>query len=332
MVFHRLTRRQLMFIGGAAAWPLGARSQPSDRMRRIGVLIIFSQSDAEPTAWLKAFQDELHKFGWEQGRDLQFENHFAGIDSQRLRNSAAELVAKNPDAIFAVTTLALAALNQEAGAIPIVFVQVSDPVRLGFVTSLARPGGNITGFVTFEYQIGGKWLGLLRDTAPRTNRVAVLFDLENPSQPAYLEGIEAAAPTFGMEVMRARVRRAAEIEQTIHAFAQQRNGGVLVVPSALAIRHYDVIIGVAAQSRLPAVYPYRKFAESGGLISYGADLHDAYRKAASYIDRILRGAKTGDLPVQLANKFELVVNLKTAKALGLTIPEPFLQQADEVIE
>jgi ABC-type uncharacterized transport system substrate-binding protein len=316
----------------AAAWPIIGSAQQPEGVRRVGVLSIFGESDSEATAWLKAFEDELKRLGWEQGRSVRIESRLSGNDTRRLQTAAAELVATKPDVIFAVTTLALAVLNRETQTIPIVFVQVSDPVRLGFVTSLARPGGNITGFVTHEFQIGGKWIGLLRDTAPGTTHVAFLFDPDNPSQPAYLQGIEAAAPTLGVQVTRAGVRNAAEIEQAIHAFAQHPNGGLVISPSSITLRHRDLIIDLAAKSRLPAVYPYRIFAQSGGLISYGADLRDAYAKAASYVDRVLKGAKVADLPVQLSNKFELLVNLKTAKALGLTIPEPFLQQADEVIE
>jgi putative ABC transport system substrate-binding protein len=301
-------------------------------MRRIGVLTIFSEADSEPNAWLKVFQHELQKLGWEPGRNIQFETRLAGADAQRLQTGAAELIAMKPDVIFAATAPALAALARETRATPIVFVQVSDPVKLGFVSSLARPGGNMTGIVNFEHQIGGKWLDLLKDTAPGRNRVAVLFEAENPSQPAYLQAIEAAAPSFGMQVTRVGVRNAAEIEHAVHAFAQQPNGALLVAPNSVAIRYGGVIIDLAARSRLPAIYPYRFFAERGGFISYGADLADAYGKAASYVDRILRGANAADLPVQLTSKFELVVNLNTAKALGLTIPEPFLQQADEVIE
>jgi putative ABC transport system substrate-binding protein len=237
-----------------------------------------------------------------------------------------------PDLIFAATTPALAALHRESRSLPIVFVQVSDPVKLGFVGSLARPGGNITGFTTFEYPVGGKWLELLKDTAPGRSRVAVLHDPDNPSQVAYLQGLEAAAPTFGVQLTRADVRNAADIERAINDFAQQPNGALVVAPTAVTILHRDLIIALAAQHRLPAVYPYRYFADNGGFISYGVDLAEQYRQGAGYVDRILRGANPGELPVQLSSKFELVVNLKTAKALGLTIPEPFLQRADEVIE
>ena len=235
---------------------------------------------------------------------------------------AAELVGMAPDVLFAVATPALEALSRETHSVPIVFVQVSDPVKLGFVASLARPGGNITGFANFEHPIAGKWLDLLKDTAPGRSRVAVLFDPNTPlSQTAYLRAIEAAAPSFRSQLTLADVRNAAEIERAINAFAQQPNGAVLVVPNALTILHRDLIIALAARHRLPAIYPYRLFVTSGGLISYGVDLPDLYRQAASYVDRILKGAKPGDLPVQLASKFELVVNLRAAKALGLTIPE-----------
>jgi putative ABC transport system substrate-binding protein len=227
---------------------------------------------------------------------------------------------------------ALAALQRESRSLPIVFVQVSDPVKLGFVGSLTRPGGNITGFTTFEYPIGGKWLELLKDTAPGRSRVAVLLDPDNPSQVAYLQGVETAAPTFGVQLTRADVRNAADIERAINDFAQQPNGALIVAPTAVTILHRDLIIALAARHRLPAVYPYRYFATAGGFISYGVDLAEQYRQAAGYVDRILKGAKPGELPVQLSSKFELVVNLKTAKALELTIPEPFLQRADEVIE
>jgi putative tryptophan/tyrosine transport system substrate-binding protein len=225
----------------------------------------------------------------------------------------------------------LASLHQTR-SVPIVFVQVADPVKLGFVKSLAHPGGNITGFVTVEFEFGGKWLELLKDTAPGRSRVAVILDPNNPSQASYFQGIEAAAPALGVDLTRAEVRNAADIERAITAFAQRPNGALVVVPTGVTILHRDVIITLAARHRLPAIYPYRMFATGGGFISYGVDLPESYRQAASYVGRILKGDKAGDLPVQLATKFELVVNLKTAKALGLSIPEPFLQHADEIIE
>ena len=326
-------RAFISLLGGAAAtWPLAARAQQAERMRRVGVLTALADNDPEAMAWLKAFQEELQRLGWEQGRNIRIELRSAGSDQHRLRTGAAELVAMTPDVLFANATPALVALNSETRSLPIVFVQVSDPVKLGFVANLARPGGNVTGFANFEHPIGGKWLDLLKDTAPGMSRVAVILDPDNASQIAYWQGIEAAAPSFRVQLTRIDVRNAAEIEDAINAFAQQPNGALLVAPNAVTIFHRDLIIALAAQHRLPAIYPYRLFAASGGFISYGVDLPDLYRQAASYVDRILKGAKPGDLPVQLASKFELVVNLKTAKALGLTIPEPFLQQADEVIE
>jgi putative ABC transport system substrate-binding protein len=237
-----------------------------------------------------------------------------------------------PDVLFAGAAAALAALYRETHSVPIVFAQVSDPVKLGFVADLARPDGNITGFATFEHPIGGKWLDLLKDAAPGRSHVAVLFDPDNPSQDAYLQAIEAAAPRFGFKLTRVAVRNAADIDSGVSAFGQQANGALLVVPNAVTTGHRDLIIALAARHRVPAVYPYRYFAAEGGLMSYGTNLTDLYRQAASYVDRILKGAKPADLPVQMMGEFELVVNLKTAKALGLTLSEPFLQAANEIIE
>src|SRR5215472_1227647 len=319
-------------LGGAAAWPLAARAQQGERVRRIGFLTTLSDTDPEVKGWLTAFQAEMQKLGWTLGHNFSMEDRWPGSNEQRLRSSAAELVTMAPDLIFVASTPALAALHRESQSLPIVFVQVSDPVKLGFVGSLTRPDGNITGFSTFEYPIGGKWLELLKDTAPGRTRVAVLLDPDNPSQVAYLQGVETSAPTFGVQLTRANVRNAADIERAINDFAEQPNGALIVTPTAVTALHRDLIIALAARHRLPAVYPYRFFATRGGFISYGVDLAEHYRQAAGYIDRILKGAKPGELPVQLSSKFELVINLKTAKALGLTIPEPFLQHADEVIE
>ena len=327
-----MNRREFItLLGGAAAWPLAAGAQQGERMRRIGVLTVSAERDPEAKAWLTAFQDGLQQLGWLQGRNISIDYRWADGDWDRLRTYAAELVRMAPDVLFAAATPALEALRQQTHSLPIVFVQVSDPVKLGFVANLARPDGNITGFTNFEHAIGGKWLELIRDTAPGAMRVLVIFE-PFPAQLAYLQAIEAAAPTFRVELARAGVRNAAEIERAIDAFAQEPKGALIVVPSALGIAHRDLIVALAARHHLPAIYPYPVFARSGGFISYGVDLADSYRRAASYVDRILKGAKPGDLPVQLPTKFELVVNLKTAKALGLTIPEPFLQHADEVIE
>ena len=329
-------REFITLLGGAAAapsilWPCVARAQ-NERMRRIGFLTTLSESDPEVKGWFTAFQAEMQRLGWTLGRNFSIEYRWPSSNEQRLRSSAAELVKMAPDLIFAATTPALAALHRESRSLPIVFVQVSDPVKLGFVGSLARPGGNITGFTTFEYPVGGKWLELLKDTAPGSSRVAVLHDPDNPSQIAYWQGVEAAAPTFGVQLTRADVRNAADIERAINDFAQQPNGALVVAPTAVTILHRDLIIALAARHRLPAIYPYRYFATSGGFISYGVDLAEQYRQAAGYVDRILRGANPGELPVQLSSKFELVVNLKTAKAIDLEIPRAFLTRADEVIE
>ena len=328
-----MKRREFITLlgGAAAAWPLAAHAQ-QERMRRIGVLTNLDEADPELKGWLTAFQVELQKLGWAQGRNISFEYRWPGSDEQRLQSSAADLVKAAPDVIFAAATPALVALYRESRSLPIVFVQVSDPVKLGFVASLARPGGNMTGFTTFEYPVGGKWLELLKDTAPGRTRVAVLLDPSNSSGLAYLQGVEAAAASLGVQLTHADVHNAADIERAINDFAQQPNGALVVAPTAATILHRNLIVALAARHRLPAVYPYRFFASSGGFISYGVDLAEQYRQAAGYVDRILRGANPGELPVQLSSKFELVVNLKTAKALGLTIPEPFLQHADEVIE
>jgi putative ABC transport system substrate-binding protein len=329
-----MKRREFITLLGsaAAAWPLAARAQQGERMRRIGVLMTLNEGDPEVRAWAAAFQEGLQKLGWAQDRNVRIDYRWGEGDPHRLQSHAAELVRTTPDVLLAAGTPALVPLQRETHSLPIVFVQVSDPVQLGFVASLARPGGNITGFANFEYAIGGKWLELLNDSAPGRSRVTVVVDPANPSQTPYLQGIEAAAPSFGVQLARADVRSAADIERTITDFVQQPNGALVVLPSAMTILHRDLIIALTARHRLPTVYPYRFFASSGGFISYGVDLAEGYRQAAGYIDRILKGAKPGDLPVQLSSKFELVVNLKTAKALGLSIPEPLLQRADEVIE
>jgi len=331
MASHIGRRKFLATLGGAAAgWPLAARAQQAG-MRRIGVLTALSESDPEVKAWLTAFQEGLQQVGWAQGRNIRIDYRWAGGDLERLKTYAAELVRMAPDVLFCQGVPALVALHQETRSLPIVFVQVSDPVRLGFVANLARPGGNVTGFATFEHAIGGKWLELIKDTVPGLTRVLVIFDPNIPLHPAYVQAIEAAAPSFGVELTLASVRDAADIERAIDAFAHSK-GALIVLPSNVTLSHRDLIIALAGRHGLPAVYSYRVFTSAGGFMSYGVDLADQYRRAASYVDLILKGAKPGDLPVQLSAKFELVVNLKTAKALGLTIPEPFLQHADAVIE
>ena len=323
----------IVLLGGAAsAWPLVARAQQGERVRRIGVLTVVAESDPEAKTWMTALEQRLQQLGWGQGRNVRIDYRWAGGSEQRLQAYAAELVGAAPDVLFCAGTPSLMALSRETRSLPIVFVQVPDPVKLGFAKSLARPGGNITGFTTYEYSMGGKWIELLKDTAPRTIRLAVIADPANPSHPEYVQALEASASSLNVHVTIASLRGAAAIEAAIDEFARQPNGALVVLPSAPAILYRDLIISLAARHRLPAVYPYRFFASSGGFMSYGIDLADTYRRAASYIDLILKGAKPGELPVQLSAKFELVVNLKTGKALGLTIPEPFLQLADEVIE
>jgi putative ABC transport system substrate-binding protein len=325
-------RNCIALLGGAVVWPLAARAQQAQRMRRIGVLTALLENDPETQTSMKAFRDELQRLGWRPGLNILLEYRWAGTDLDRLRSYTTEMVGTAPDVILAAVTPALAALHRETRTIPIVFAQVSDPVRLGFVANLTRPGGNVTGFMSFEHSIGGKWLELLKDIAPRTARVAVHFDPENPNHVAYLRAIEAAAPSFGLRLTLTGARAATEIERMIDAFAHEPNGALVVTPNAVSLAHRDLFVVLAARYRLPAVYPYRFFASAGGLASYGLDLPDQYRRAASYIDLILKGAKPGDLPVQAPTKYELVINLKTAKSLGLAIPEPFLQRADEVIE
>jgi len=323
----------ITLVGGSAvARPLALRAQQPGRVRRIGVLSGWAEGDTESKVWLAAFREELQRRGWEPGPGIRIDYRFAAGDSDRLGVYAAELVGTAPDVLLAVGATPLVALHQQTSSLPIVFAQVGDPVKLGVIASLAHPGGNITGFIIAEHAIASKWFELLKDTAPSTTRVAAIFDPENPNQAYYMEVAEAAGPSFGMQLIRAPVRNATEIERAIAAIAQEPNGALIVLPSAPAFMHRDLIILLAARYRLPAVYPYRFFTREGGLISYGVDLADMYRRAASYVDLILRGAKPGDLPIQLSTKFELVVNLKTAKALGLSIPEPFLQGADEIIE
>jgi putative tryptophan/tyrosine transport system substrate-binding protein len=333
MLFSRHTKRRafITLLGGAAAWPLAARAQ-QERMRRIAVLMVVAESDPEAKTWIAALEQRLQQLGWRQGRNLRIDYRWGSGDERRLQTYAAELVGAAPDVLFCAGTPALMALSRETRSLPIVFVQIADPVKLGLVASLARPGGNMTGFTTYEYSMSGKWLELLKDTAPGTTRVAVLIDPINPAHAEYVQALEASAPSFKMQVTVDGIRDAADIERAIGECARQPHGALVVLPSAPAVIHRDLIISLSARHRLPAIYPYRFFATTGGFMSYGIDLPDMYERAASYIDLILKGTKPGDLPVQLSAKFQLVVNLKAAKALGLTIPEPFLQRADEVIE
>jgi putative ABC transport system substrate-binding protein len=329
-----MKRREFIALigGGAAAWPLAARAQQSERMRRIGILLPVAADDAEFQTRVGAFLQGLQQLGWAIGRNVRIDTRWAGASATEIRRHAAELVALAPDVILAHGVPTLGPLLQATRTVPIVFPTAADPVAAGFVDSLARPGGNATGFMDLEYGMAGKWLELLKQIASGVTRVAVLRDPATPTGPAQFGVIQAVAPSLGMEVNPVNVRDASEIERAVGAVARFPNGGLIVTPSGWASVHRELIVKLAAQHMLPAVYFGRYFVADGGLISYGPDLSDQYRRAASYVDRILKGEKPADLPVQAPTKFELVINLKTAKALGLEIPPPLLARADEVIE
>jgi|SRR6516165_178415 len=319
-------------VGSAAAWPLTARAQRQDRMRRIGVLLPGAADNAIFQARMAAFLDGLQQLGWTDGRNVRIDTRWYAGDADLIRKYAGELVALGPDVVMTFGSNAVPPLRQATRTIPIVFALVADPVGAGYVESLAQPGGNVTGFASFEYAIGGKWLELLKEIAPRTTRVAVLRDSAIAAGPAVYGVIQALAPSLGVELRAVDIGNAGEIERAITAFAASSNGGLIITVSNAATVHRELIIAHAARQRLPAVYYSRYYVTGGGLISYGPDLLDQCRRAASYVDRILKGDKPADLPVQAPTKYELVVNLKTAKALGLTIPQSVLTRADEVIE
>ena len=324
----------ITLIGGAAAtWPLAARAQQSERVRRVGVLVASAADDSQFQTWVGAFLQALAQLGWIDGRNVRVDIRWATANADDLRRHAAELAALAPDVLVAATGTATAApLLQATRTVPIVFVQVIDPVGAGFVASLAQPGGNATGFTSFEYGLSGKWLELLKQIAPSMTRAAVLRDPAVASGIGQFAAIQAVAPSLGVELSPVDARDAPEIERAVTAFARSGNGGLIVTPSPVAARHRDLIATLAARHRLPAVYGARHYAAAGGLISYGPDLIDQYRRAAGYVDRILKGEKPSELPVQAPTKFELVINLRTAKALGLDVPASLLARADEVIE
>jgi putative tryptophan/tyrosine transport system substrate-binding protein len=328
-----MRRREFITLlgGAAAAWPLAARAQQAERMRRIGVLANLAEDDPETRSRKAVFLQELQQLGWADGRNVRIDYRFALGDIARLRQYAAALVALAPDVILATGAEAAASLLQVSRTVPIVFVLVPDPVGRGFVDSLARPGGNVTGFTAFEYGMSAKWLELLKEIAPSIKRVAVLRDAAVPEIGQFAI-IQAAAPSLGVDVSPISARDTGEIERVITAFARSPNGGLIVPGSALAAVHRDRIAALAAQNKLPAVYFNRFLVTAGGLISYGPDFLDQYRRAAGYVDRILKGEKPADLPVQAPTKYELVINLKTAKALGIEVPLPLLARADEAIE
>ena len=319
-------------LGGAAAWQLAARAQQPEQMRRIGVLTNLVADDPEAQARVGAFLQGLQELGWAVGRNMRIEYRWGAGDADRTRGYAAELVALAPDVILTSGASALAPLLQATRSVPVVFAQVPDPVGAGFVNSLARPGGNTTGFITYEYGLSGKWLELLTQIAPSVTRAAVIRDPAVSAGTGQWGAIQAVAPSVRVLVSPVNVRDAGEIERDVAAFAHGSNSGLIVTASALAIRHRNLIVTLAARHRLPAVYYQRGFVTGGGLISYGPDFIDQYRRAAGYVDRILKGEKPSELPVQAPTKYELVINLKTAKALGLEVPPTLLSRADEVIE
>jgi ABC-type uncharacterized transport system substrate-binding protein len=334
MLLSRHTRRRafITLLGGAAsAWPSATRAQQSERMRRVGVLVNIVADIQDQHGRLAVFQQALQQLGWTDGHNLQIDYRLAEGDTERLRSQAAELIALTPDVILAVGSPSLAEVQRATRTIPIVFVTVSDPVGAGFVDSLARPLGNITGFAQFEYSLSGKWLELLKEIAPGVTRAAVIRNPAIASGIGQFAAIQAAAPSLGMELRPVDVREAREIERAITAFARSTNGGLILTSAGGSVQR-DLIVALAARHRLPAVYPFRFYVAAGGLISYGPDFLDQYRRAAGYIDRILKGEKPADLPVQAPTKYELVINLKTAKALGLDVPPMLLARADEVIE
>ena len=326
-------REFITLLGGAVtAWPLAARAQQRERMRRIGVLMPWASDDPEAQARIGAFLQGLQQSGWTIGRNIRLDTHWSGGDGELYRRQATELAASAPDVILASGAAAVGPLLQATRTVPIVFVIVSDPVGAGFVDSLARPGGNVTGFTPSEYGMSAKWLELLKQIAPSVTRVAVLRDASLISGGGTFGAIQAVAPSLGVVPSPVDVRDAAEIERAITTFARSPNSGLIVTGSAGATVHRNLIIALAARHKLPAIYFERFFIASGGLISYGPDYIDQFRQAAGYVDRILKGEKAADLPVQAPTKFDLAINLTTAKALGLTVPPALLARADEVIE
>jgi ABC-type uncharacterized transport system substrate-binding protein len=328
-----MRRRELItLLCGAAVWPLAARAQQPERMRRIGILLAATADDAEFQAWVGAFLQALALLGWTIGRKMQIDTRWATANVGEIRRHAAELVALAPDVILAHGASTVGPLLQITRTVPIVAPVFGDPVGAGFVDSLARPGGNITGFISFEYSMGGKWLELLKQTAPSVTRAAVLRDATQGSGTSQFAAIQSVAPSLSVEVNPVNMRDAGEIERAVTTFARAPGGGLIVTAGAAATRHRTLIIALAARHKLPAVYYARFYAAGGGLMSYGPDFIDQYQRAAGYVDRILKGEKPADLPVQTATKYEFVINLKTAKALGLTVPPAVLARADEVIE
>ena len=329
-----MRRREFITLlsGAAVVWPLAAGAQQAERMRRIDILISTAEDDPDSQIRITTFLQGLQQLGWTEGRNIQINTRWGASDPDRIRGYVAELAALAPDIIVATGAATLGPVLQATRVVPIVFAIVPDPVGAGFVETLSRPGGNATGFTQFEYNLSGKWLELLKQIAPGVTRVVVLRDPVMPDGIGQFAVIQSVAPSVGMEVSSVSIRDAAEIERAVATFASSPNGGLVVTSSAFAAIHRDLIITLAARHRLPAVYYRRLFATGGGLISYGPDFTDQFRRASGYVDRILKGEKPGELPVQVPTKYELVINLKTAKSLGLTVPPGLLNAADEVIE
>jgi putative ABC transport system substrate-binding protein len=325
-------REFITLIGGAAASPFAAKAQRAERVRRIGVLMPGVAEDPENKNRIAAFQQGLQELGWTDGRNVRIDYRWGGGDADRIRSTAVELVALEPDVIFAVASSIIIALQQVTHTVPIVFANITDPVGAGYVDSLARPGGNITGFLLFEYGLAGKWLELLKQIAPTVTRAAVIRDSKTSAGIGQWAVIQAMAPSMGIDLNLINIRDADQIKLDIAAFAHLSDGGLIVTANPLATQHRELIIRLAADHKLPAVYFERYFVTGGGLISYGAHMVDQFQRAAAYVDRVLKGEKPANLPVQGPTKYELAVNLKTAKALGIAVPPPLLARADEVIE
>jgi putative tryptophan/tyrosine transport system substrate-binding protein len=323
----------IMLLGATAAWPLAGRAQQSERMRRIGVLMGYAENDREGQAFVAALREGLRKLGWIDARNVQIDFRWASSDLEAMLRFAKELISLQPDIILSNNTPTTEVLLKQTHSIPIIFATVADPIGRGFVANLARPGGNVTGFITTEGSLGGKWPELLKEIAPRVARIAMLFNPESATYAEYyINPFKAAAPSLGVEAFAAPVHDTSEFEAVFAAQARESNSGLIVMPDTFMIAHRAEITSLAARYRLPAVYPYRYFAADGGLLSYGDDLTNNFRRAATYIDRVLKGEKPSELPVQAPVKFDLVINLKTAKALGIDVPLFLQQRADEVIE
>jgi putative ABC transport system substrate-binding protein len=326
-------REFITFVGCAAAWPLTARAQQAQKVPLVGALMPFEKGDEEAERRQSAFQNGLEQFGWRNGQNIRIEYRWAGGDPNRYQSHAAELVGLAPGVILANATPVLAAVRAQTHTIPIVFVQVIDPVSRGFVNSLARPGGNITGFTNFEFPMGGKWVEMLKEIAPQVKSTAVLFNPDTaPYGGPFFQQIKASASSLSVEAVEAQVKNGTELTKAVEESAVKLSGSLIILPDTYTTVHRDSIIELAGRHRLPSIYPFRYFATEGGLVSYGVDAEDLFRRAAGYIDRILKGEKPADLPVQAPVKYELVINLKTAKSLGLTVSSTLLARADEVIQ